>query len=105
MPTAKGTVASLNGSKFVATFIIDEIQYIYAGNVDPNPGPFKVNNAVLTYTETSDLTTTRSYTGQVGISKIKFTLRNSVTITGDLPDNNQVDPASTVSGSGTWTTA
>ena len=103
--SAKGTVVSLNGSKFVATFIIDEIQYIYSGNVNPNPGPFKVNNATLTYSDVSDLTTTRSYTGQVGISKIKFTLKNGVTITGDLPDNNQVDPASTVDGSGTWTTA
>ncbi|TEB23026.1 hypothetical protein FA13DRAFT_1798305 [Coprinellus micaceus] len=54
MSTAKGTVVSLNGSKFIATFIVDEI--------------------------------------------------HGVSITGDLPDSNQVEPASTVDGSGTWTT-
>ncbi|TEB26942.1 hypothetical protein FA13DRAFT_1712928 [Coprinellus micaceus] len=93
-------------SKFVATFIINKIQYIYSGTANPNPGPFKVNNAVLTYGDTANLTATRSYTGQVGISKIKFTLKPSgVSITGDLPDSHQVGPASTVDSSGTWTTA
>ena len=105
MPTARGSISSLNGSKFVATFIIDEIQYIYSGIVNPNPGKFNVSKATLTYDDKDELTGTRSYVGQVGISKVTFNIKNGPVAGGPLPDNGLVDPASTVDGSGTWTTA
>ncbi|KAF7342221.1 hypothetical protein MVEN_01810000 [Mycena venus] len=105
MPSANGSIVSHNGSKFVATFIIDEIQYVYSGNVNPNPGAFNVTKATLTYDSTADLTGTHSFTGQVGISKVTFNIRNGPVAGGPLPDNGHVDPASTVDGSGTWTTA
>ena len=103
--TAKGNIVSQNGSKFVATFIINEIQYIYAGSIDPNPGKFNVSKASLAYDSTDDLTGTHSYTGQVGITQVKFNIKNGPVASGPLPDDGQVDPASTISGSGTWTTA
>ena len=105
MPTAKGNIVSLNGSKFVATFIIDEIQYIFSGNVAPNPGAFNVTKATLNYDSKDLLTGTHSYTGQVGITTVTLKIKNGPAAEGALPDNGQVDPASTVSGSGTWTTA
>jgi hypothetical protein len=105
MPSVKGTISSLNGSKFVATFIIDEIQYIYSGNLNPNPGKFSVTKATLNYDDTDQLTGTHSYTGQVGISKVTFNIKNGPVAAGPLPDSGQIDPASTVDGSGTWTTA
>ncbi|KAF7342211.1 hypothetical protein MVEN_01809000 [Mycena venus] len=105
MPSVKGTISSQNGSKFVATFIIDEIQYIYSGSLNPNAGAFNVTKATLTYDSTDDLTSTRSYTGQVGISKVTLNIRNGPVAAGPLPDDGLIDPASTVSGTGTWTTA
>ena len=101
MPTARGSISSLNGSKFVATFIIDEIQYIY---VDPNPGKFNVSEATLKYDDKDELTGTHSYTGQVGISKVTFNIKNGPVADGPLPNNGLVDPASNVDGLGTWTT-
>ncbi|KAF8897994.1 hypothetical protein CPB84DRAFT_1748012 [Gymnopilus junonius] len=105
MPTAKGNIISQNGAKFVATFIIDEIQYIFSGNTNHNPGAFSVTKATLNYDSKDQLTSTHSYLGQVGITKVTFNVKNGPTAAGPLPDNRQVDPASTVDGSGTWTTA
>lgn len=105
MPTAKGTLKSLNGSKFVAIYIIDEIQYIYSGNITPNVGAFTVNKATLTYDDKDQLTGTRSYTGQVGITKVTFDIRNGPVAAGSLPDDGHVDPASSVVGAGSWNTA
>lgn len=105
MPSAKGTISSLNGSKFVATFIIDEIQYIFSGNLNPNPGSFNVTKATLEYDDKDELTGTHSFTGQVGITKVTLNIKNGPVAAGPLPDNGQIDPASTVDGSGTWTTA
>ena len=103
--SAKGNIVSLNGSKFITTFIIDEIQYIFSGSIDPNPGKFNVSKAVLKYDSTDDLTGTHSFSGQVGITKVIFNIKNGPVASGPLPDDGQVDPASTVTGSGTWTTA
>ena len=105
MPTAQGSIISQNGSKFVATFPIDDLKYIYSGSIDPNPGAFKVTKATLTYDDTDDLTSTRSYTGQVGITKVIFNIKNGPVAAGPLPDDEQVNPASTVDGVGSWTVA
>ncbi|KAJ7737250.1 hypothetical protein DFH07DRAFT_779398 [Mycena maculata] len=101
--TVPGHIVSLNGAKFSAVFIIDEIQYTFAGNINPNPGKFHVDKAVLAYDHTDQLTATRSFTGQVGIEAITFTIENGPVIQGTLDD--VVDPVITVSGTGTWTTA
>ena len=105
MPRAKGTVISQTGGRFVATFIINEIQYIFAGSYAPNPGTYRVNKATLDYDGTEQLTGIRSLEGVVGISKVKMALKNGPEVFGDLPDDNYLDPASTISGAGSWTTA
>lgn len=105
MSTAKGIINSSKGGKFVAVFIIDEIQYLFSGNINSNPGAFTVSNAILNYTSVAELTGTRTYNGQVGISTVKFAINNGTSISGALPVHNYIDPASTVQGSETWSMA
>jgi hypothetical protein len=92
MPTAFGTIMSTNGSKFVAIFIIDEIQYIYAGTLGRNTGPFTVNRATLTFNSTNQLSATRSFTGQVGISRVSFKIDNGPDAMALFPSTNKLNP-------------
>ncbi|KAF9457789.1 hypothetical protein BDZ94DRAFT_939035 [Collybia nuda] len=101
MPSASGNIISQNGKKFIATFLIDEIQYSFAGSLDPSVQSFNCSNATLTYGSVGDLTTTRAYEGQVGVTKVTFTVANGAKLEGPL--NLQISPASTVAGNGTWT--
>lgn len=102
MPTAPGFVkATSSGTKFVASFIIDDILYNYAGSVNPSVQNFSCNNATLTYTSLGQLTTTRTYEGKIGTSTIKLTLANGPVIEGPL--DMPIAPASTVSGNAVWT--
>jgi hypothetical protein len=105
MPKAKGTIASQIGGRFVATFIINEIQYIFAGSYNPNPGTYRVKKATLDYDTKDQLTGSRVLDGVVGISRVKLNIKNGPEAFGDLPDDNFLDPASTINGAGTWTTA
>ncbi|KAF9460262.1 hypothetical protein BDZ94DRAFT_1266402, partial [Collybia nuda] len=82
-------------------FIIDEIQYSFVGSIAPSVQPFNCSNAVLTYGSVDDLTTSRAFEGQVGVTKITVTIENGVTISGRL--NMQLSPATSIFGGGTWT--
>ncbi|PPQ84835.1 hypothetical protein CVT25_015128 [Psilocybe cyanescens] len=106
MPSAKGNIIIQAGhdSKFVATFLIDGIQYLYSGHVNPCQHPFSVNKATLKYNSIDDLTGTWTFTGQVGIFKVTFNIKNGTVATGPLPKNGQINPAWSVDGYGTWTT-
>ena len=101
MPTASGFIkTAASGSKFTASFVIDDILYSYAGDISPSVQDFNCTNAILTYTSVSQLTTSRPYTGKIGINDVTLTTNNGPTITGPL--DMPIAPASTVSGTGTW---
>lgn len=100
--TANGWIKSAHsGTKFVAAFTIHEILYNFTGDLSPSVPDFSANVATLKYDNVGELTTTREFSGQVGITHIILNIVNSPVISGtlDLP----ISPASTVSGSGTWT--
>jgi hypothetical protein len=101
--TVKGNVSSPNGSRFAATFIIDEIMYTFSGNFSPNTSPFNVAGATLRYTDQNELSGSHHCFGQVGTSKVTIAYDNGLVIEGPLPDNAQFDPASTIEGHGVWT--
>jgi hypothetical protein len=101
MPTAVGFVKAISGTKAMASFIIDDIQYTFSCNIDPNVQPFQSYNAVLTYSDMRDLTAARDWNGQVGSSKVKMNISNGPSIEGSL--DMPVSPASVVVGTGVWT--
>lgn len=102
MPTAEGFIkATSSGTKLVTTFIIDDIEYSYAGSVNSSLQGFVSSHATLTYSSLGQLTTTRDYEGKVGTSTVRLALANGPIIEGplDIP----IAPASTVSGNAVWT--
>lgn len=102
MPTANGFIKSTSsGTKFTASFVINNLQYSYAGSLSPSLQPFACQTAVLTYTTIGELTTTRSYEGIVGTKKVKIEIANGPTIEGTLDD--EIDPSSTIGGNAVWT--
>ncbi|TRX89636.1 hypothetical protein FHL15_009545 [Xylaria flabelliformis] len=101
MPTASGFIRGVaGGNKFTSTFVIEDIQYHFSGGFDPSVPPFTCDQATLLYTDLGQLTTTRDFEGKIGTDTVSFTIGNGPTITGrlDMP----INPASRVSGSGTW---
>ncbi|KAI1656982.1 hypothetical protein F4813DRAFT_397225 [Daldinia decipiens] len=102
MPTASGFIKSLSGgSKFTSTFVIDDIQYHFSGNINPTTPEFESNNATLEYTNKQQLTAQRQIEeGKVGTNNISLSLKNGPTIEGIL--NSPIHPAVRVSGTGTW---
>ncbi|KAI0103620.1 hypothetical protein F4814DRAFT_432099 [Daldinia grandis] len=101
MPSANGFIKSVaGGSKFSATFVIDEVQYHYSGNFNPSVQAFESNEAVLEYGYEGQLTTQRQLEGKVGTQDIDIIIKNGPTIKGLL--NMPINPATRVSGTGTW---
>jgi hypothetical protein len=72
MPTTKGSINFTDDSRFVATFTIDDIKYVYSGQISPNQGSLHVAKATLTYGDTGDLSGTHPFVGRVGISDATF---------------------------------
>lgn len=62
---------------------------------------FAARYAVLEYADLGQLTTTRSLSGKIGTRDLTLKVENGVKITAMLDDH--VDPASSISGAGTWT--
>lgn len=101
MSTARGTLFRNSPNRITAVFVIDEIQRTFTATVSPAVQPFTSNSATLTYTDPELLTSTRSYSGRIGVNTYELTLANGPTITGDL-NVPGISPASTVNGSGAW---
>jgi hypothetical protein len=100
MSTARGFIRSTSSTKFTATFLIDDIQYTLTGSIANAVQTFASTNATLNYTSTEQLTALRQFNGKVGIQDVTFTFTNGPKISGPL--DMPIDPASNVSGSGTW---
>lgn len=102
MPTASGFVRSAaSGTKFTASFTIDDLLYTFAGSLTPSVQEFSCNNAELEYSSVGALTATRSFDGKIGSKDIRISAGNGPKITGTL--DSPIHPASTVSGNGSWT--
>jgi hypothetical protein len=100
MPTAAGFVKATSGTKAIASFSIDDLQYTFSCNIEPNVQPFQSHSAMLTYSDMGDLTAARDWNGQVGSSKVKMNISNGPSIEGSL--DMPVSPASVVVGTGVW---
>ncbi|KAH9478710.1 hypothetical protein JR316_0009170 [Psilocybe cubensis] len=100
--TAQGSISATSSTRFTATFVLpgSGLQANFAGDFSSSVQTFNSANAVVTYNKESDLTGTREFSGQIGVTNIKLTLTNGVTIQGilDMP----ISPADSVSGSGVW---
>ncbi|KAI2783763.1 hypothetical protein F4815DRAFT_442017 [Daldinia loculata] len=98
---SNGFIKSLaGGSKFTSTFVIDDIQYHFSGNINPSVQDFVCDRATLQYGSLGELTTQRQCEGKIGTQNIELTIKNGPTIKGPL--NSPIDPATRVSGMGTW---
>lgn len=101
MPTAPGTLIRNSASRITALFIIDDLQYSFSATVSPSIQPFTSQTATVEYSNPDDLTSTRSYSGNIGTDTFKLTLHNGPTLKGQLNPPG-VFPASTVDGTGVW---
>ena len=102
MPTASGFIRSAaSGTKFTASFNIDDILYTFAGSLTPSVQSFDCNNATLEYSSVAALTATRAFDGKFGTKDVRVSVANGPKITGPL--DMPISPASTVSGNGSWT--
>ncbi|KAF5310924.1 hypothetical protein D9619_007964 [Psilocybe cf. subviscida] len=101
MPSADGFIKSTAGGRFAATFVIDEIMFNFSGSFASSVPAFTCNTATLNYPSLKSISSTRSFEGRVGPSKVTLNLANGPAISGvlDMP----LSPGSTVSGSGVWT--
>lgn len=100
MPSAQGFVKGFAGNKFIATFVIDDIQYHFSGSLNPAVQDFQSNEATLEYSSQGQLVSTRDFDGKVGTQDLTLNAANGPKISGPL--NMPISPASRVSGSGTW---
>lgn len=101
MPSAQGFIKGVaGGNKFTSTFIIDDIQYHFSGNLSPAVQEFQSNVATLEYPSVGALTTTRDFDGKIGTQDVQLTTQNGAKITGQL--ELPISPASRVSGTGVW---
>jgi hypothetical protein len=100
--SAKGFIRSVPGvaGRFVCTFLISNILYSASGSFATAVPEFISDDATLKYDSVGDLTSTRSFSGRVGIDDIALIFRNGPTITGRL--SKLVNPPSDVSGSAVW---
>lgn len=103
MPTAEGIVKSTSGVRLIASFVVGGSLYNFFGVSSISFPEFRCqcNTATLRYSDISDLTSTRAFTGTIGPSDLEFGFANGPTITGQL---DKATPSKmTISGSGTWT--
>lgn len=106
MPTATGFIRTAgSGTKFSASFTIDDLLYSFAGSFTPSVPDFVSNSAMLEYNSVGELTATRTFNGRIGTNTITLSVApgnpGRVKITGDL--DMPITPASTASGNGSWT--
>ncbi|KAF5310973.1 hypothetical protein D9619_007963 [Psilocybe cf. subviscida] len=100
MSSANGTIQSMPGGQFTATFQIDETVFRFSGSLMPSTSGFTCRTATLAYTDKQSLTSTRSFSGIVGPNNVDLTIANGPKITGSL--DMPVIPACAVMGSGRW---
>ncbi|KAL6835286.1 hypothetical protein V8C40DRAFT_234068 [Trichoderma camerunense] len=101
MSTAKGFIKSVaGGSKFTATFVIDDIQYTFSGSFNPAVQEFTCNEATLSYSAVGELVNQRAFEGKIGTDDILITVKNGPEIKGPLI--LPINPAAQVAGMGTW---
>lgn len=102
--STKGFIRSVPGvaGRFVCTFLISNILYSASGSFSQATAvpEFISDDATLKYDNVDDLTSTRPFSGRVGIDDIALIFRNGPTITGRL--SKLVNPPSDVSGSAVW---
>ncbi|KAK4106641.1 hypothetical protein N658DRAFT_491275 [Parathielavia hyrcaniae] len=102
MPTAQGTLVRNSDNRFTAEFATDDgLQTTFSATVSPAIHPFTTNSVTLTYDDAEQLTSTRSYTGRIGIDKFVLAFANGPIISGGL-NVPGVYPAETVAGTGAW---
>ncbi|KAL1839709.1 hypothetical protein VTK73DRAFT_3936 [Phialemonium thermophilum] len=102
MSTAQGFIRGVaGGHRFIASFVIDDIQYAFSGMLNPAVAEFTSREATLTYDSVEQLTSQRNFEGQVGSETVTLTIDNGPRISGPLEP--PIYPASAVSGSGMWT--
>ena len=101
MPTARGSVSQAGANRITAQFILDDGRRVtYSGSVSTSVPRFNAATCVMTYNDEYDLTGTHPFTGLVGVTNIALTIGVTVTIAGTL--DQQVAPAQTINGSGSW---
>ncbi|PNP60579.1 hypothetical protein FNYG_14682 [Fusarium nygamai] len=101
MSSAEGSIQSTHPGKFTATFSIDGSFYIFSGNVNPPTQNFESHAAILEYNSVESLEGSQQFTGTIGSGdEASFKFDDGTVIKGplDIP----VNPASRVSGAGTW---
>ncbi|KAI3536399.1 hypothetical protein CTAM01_02606 [Colletotrichum tamarilloi] len=101
MPSARGYIKGVaGGSKFTSTFLIDDVQYHFSGTISPAVPDFTSNEATLEYESLGSLTSNRDFDGTVGTQSITLEVANGTKLTGQF--DRPISPASSVSGTGTW---
>ena len=87
--------------KIRASFNIDaDTKVHFSGHFNPAVEEFQCTNARLQYFRIDQLTTSRGWNGKIGKDTISLNIDNGPAISGVL--DQQVDPATRVSGGGTW---
>jgi hypothetical protein len=103
MQAAEGIIKSTSGTRFIASFVVVGSLYNFFGISSISVPDFRCqcNTATLRYSDISDLTSTRAFTGTIGPDDLQFGFANGPTITGKL---DKASPSgATISGSGSWT--
>ncbi|CAG7564249.1 unnamed protein product [Fusarium equiseti] len=101
MPSAQGTAFQNSPAKITLVFDVEGRQVTFSADLGISIQPFSVNTTTVTYNDVDDLTSTRSFTGQIGPGHIKLNFDNGTSVTGSLNPPG-VSPVSMVAGSGTW---
>ncbi|KAF8894209.1 hypothetical protein CPB84DRAFT_1848547 [Gymnopilus junonius] len=99
--SATGYISANALGRFESTFMIDGLKYNFSGSFASSVPPFECHNAVLTFNDISQLTSTRPFSGRIGPKTVKLDIQNGPNIEGPL--NMPLDPGSSISGSGVWT--
>lgn len=97
-----GYIKSTDGSQIEVVLFDRGTKHTYNGNLTSRVSAFKTSEATLTRGSASQLSAQRSFTGSVGTTKVTLTFGTNE-ITGDL--DTSIASSSTVSGSGTWSSA
>lgn len=100
MSSASGHIRSMNsGSKFIADFAVDDLQYCFIGTLAPSVGDFS-GSATLEYIHEGSLDGSREVSGKLTGSNLSFLVSNGPKIKANAgtPDGQTVE----VTGSGNW---
>ncbi|PPR00854.1 hypothetical protein CVT26_012489 [Gymnopilus dilepis] len=93
--SATGYISANALGRFESTFMIRGIKYNFSGSFASSVPPFECHNAILTYSNISQLTSTRPFSGRIGPVNITLRCRNGPSISGPL--NMPIDPGSSIS--------